>query len=97
MENKPLNVRAYEAVFGTVADEIAYGVRPYDIDDPAALHLLKAAKRSGLCDEWAIGVLPHGFSWCSLMKSSREISSADDDDSLARAICLAVVAAKESH
>jgi hypothetical protein len=91
-------VRAYEAVYGTVADEIAYVVRPYDIDDAAALHLLKKFEsNSEDMIDWSI--------WyesttkrhhCRIAKDMLMVGSATDL-SLARAICLALVAAKESH
>lgn len=69
---------------------------PFHTDDAAALELLKAWQKAGLMREmsiyydrlyerWRVRVLDRGMPYHA------------HDQSLARAICLALVAAKESH
>lgn len=111
METKPLNVRAAEAcglelfqangLHGALTWMIAERNSPgrllpyYHTDDAAALHLLKAWRNGSGLRAALVSFKVDGTYRVELFHDGMMFHG--DDPSLARAICLALVAAKESH
>lgn len=93
--DKPLNVRAHEAVYGPFTENAVVITRRYDTDDSAALDLLKAWQKSGPQRRMTLYFRDRGdWGWrCRLVDGNFAFNTFAD--SLAIAICQAIIATRE--